>query len=63
MEELHKSSGGLPSEAAATANGDAGQGAAASSQKWTDSHLSYVARLGQHQNALQQVRNMLATQP
>ena len=51
MEELHKSSV-LPS--AATANGDAGMGTAAA-QKWTDSHMSYVTRLGQHQNALQQV--------
>lgn len=47
MEDLHKSSG-LPS---ATTNGDAG----AAAQKWTDSHMSYVARLGQHQNVLQQV--------
>ena len=52
MEELHKSSV-LPS--AATANGDAAGMGAAAAQKWTDSHMSYVARLGQHQNALQQV--------
>ena len=56
LEELHKSPG-LPS--AATANGDAGMGASA--QKWTDSHMSYVARLGQHQNALQQVSRSYKT--
>ena len=41
MEDLHKSTG----LSSAMANGDAG-GAA---QKWPDSHMSYVARLGQHQ--------------